>query len=100
MFTIGQKVICIDGKSSVCGVRLIDNEIYTVKNIWRCKCSDVIDVGLRISTTDKCFKCNKQLSSDGTWWLFAKRFVPIDEWKIAEGNVEQLKKILEEPAWV
>lgn len=90
MFTIGQKVVCVQGKSSACGRRLIDGKIYTVNAIRRCRCSSVLDVGIRISTENKCFKCNTLLSKDGTWWLYAWRFIPLDEWQEADENVKQL----------
>jgi hypothetical protein len=63
----------------------------------RCKCATVLDVGLRISTIDKCFKCNTLLSSNGIWWLYAKRFIPLDEWQKAQENVEKLIKNIAEP---
>ena len=56
MFNIGQKVVCIKGTTSVCDIKLIEGNIYTVKNNWSCNCSTVLDVGLRIHSDDFCFK--------------------------------------------
>ena len=97
MFYIGQKVVCIAGKYSVCGVKLIEQKIYEIKNIWSCKCNTVLDVGIHINTNVTCFKCNTILSKDGTWWLYAKRFVPLEEWQNADENVKQLLKVIQEP---
>ena len=33
MFYIGQKVVCIEGKFSECGVRLVEQKIYEIKKI-------------------------------------------------------------------
>jgi len=97
MFFIGQKVVCIEGHVSRCGVKLVDGRIYQVKNIWNCKCNNLLDVGITISTNVKCFKCNTQLSTDGTWWLYAKKFVPLEEWQNAEKNVTKLLNEAEIP---
>lgn len=96
MFYPGQKVICIKGTRSVCGVELKEYAKYTVKSIWHCKCDIVLDVGLRISSSDSCFKCNTLLSTDGVWWLYAWRFAPLEEWQSAERNVKKLLEGLEE----
>lgn len=97
MLYIGQKVVCIEGKYSECGVKLVEQKIYEIKNIWSCKCNVVVDVGLKIYTSDKCYKCNTFLSVDGTWWLYARRFVPLDEWQDAGENIKQLLKAIQEP---
>jgi hypothetical protein len=97
MFYIGQKVVCIKGKFSACGVDLKENGIYTVKNIWSCRCNMVLDVGLRITSNDICFNCDTLLSTDGVWWLYAKRFVPLEEWQDADKNIKQLLKEIQEP---
>ncbi len=97
MFSIGQKVVCIEGHISRCGVRLIDGKTYIVNNIWSCKCNTLLDVGITISTNVRCFKCNTFLSSDGTWWLYSKKFVPLKVWQNAEENVIQLLKDIREP---
>ncbi len=98
MFYTGQKVVCIEGTCSECGVLLRQQDIYEVKNIWKCNCSTVLDVGLKITTDDKCFKCNTLLSTDGTWWLYAKRFIPLEEWKHADETIQKLIKEIQVPA--
>ena len=97
MFFTGQKVVCVKGKYSACGVKLIEQQIYTIKSIRNCNCSTILDVGLRISTSDTCFKCNTLLSSDGTWWLYAKRFVPLEDWQKADEIFKQLLKEVRKP---
>ena len=100
MFDKGQKVVCIKGTTSACGIKLIEQKIYVVKNIWKCNCSNVLDVGIKISTNVTCFKCNKLLSTDGTWWLYASRFVPLDEWENATENVNRLLEEIQEPVFI
>ena len=97
MFTIGQRVVCISGKKSACGVKLQEFDTYVIKDIWRCKCHSVVDVGLRISTDDICFKCNTVLSTDGTWWLYSKRFVPLQEWENSDLDIERIIEEIREP---
>jgi len=97
MFYRGQKVVCIEGHTSCCGIKLVDGISYIVKKIGSCNCNALLDVGITIATNTKCFKCNTLLSTDGTWWLYAKRFVPLDEWQNAEENVIQLLKEIQEP---
>ncbi len=97
MFYSGQKVVCIKGKYSECGVKLKEQKIYVVNNIWSCRCSTVLDVGLKIYTSDKCFKCNTLLSTDGTWWLYAERFVPLEEWQRADEIINKLLKEIQDP---
>ena len=97
MFYIGQKVVCIERHTSCCGVKLVDGISYIVKNIWSCKCNALLDVGITIATNVTCFRCNTFLSADGIWWLYANRFVPLDEWQNADENVKQLLKKIQEP---
>ena len=97
MFYKGQKVVCIKGKYSACGARLVEDQIYVVKNKWSCKCNELLDVGIKIFTNVTCFKCNTLLSTDGTWWLYANRFVPLDEYQNADENLRKLLKEIEEP---
>ena len=96
MFHKGQKVVCIRGKFEYGQLVLVENHTYTVRNISCCKCSDLVDVGLRTPSV-KCFKCNTVIANDGTWWFYASRFVPLDEWRDFNASLQQLKEDMQVP---
>lgn len=96
MFNVGQKVVCIEGKLENGKVVLVEQHIYTVRNISGCRCHALVDVG-RTTPSVKCYKCNTFISSDGTWWFYATRFIPLDEWQKANENVQQLMEEIQDP---
>ncbi|MEO5570753.1 MAG: hypothetical protein ABIT08_04350 [Bacteroidia bacterium] len=91
MFHIGQEVVCVKGhitpdkKTS-----LLVNKICVIQGINGCRCNTLLNVGLTISNYTRCYKCNYDLPNDGIWWLYADRFVPLDE--IGKEEISELIK--------
>jgi hypothetical protein len=95
MFKVGQKVVCIDGYSSIgAGWTLMTNEIYEVKSINTCKCGSIsISVGFYGYGTH-CNDCKFEYS-DYECFHRITRFRPLDE-TFAEEVLSNIKEQIKE----
>jgi hypothetical protein len=79
MWSIGQKVVCVTGHSL--GV-VSKGETWTILGLSSCPhCgASWVDIGLGGARSIWCrIGCGKDSKSDGTWWLSAFLFAPLEE---------------------
>lgn len=100
MFYIGQKVVCIDAKPQQrAGIHpeLIYDKIYTVLCTENCRqCgSQLIDVGLPVKSGRQQMCCIS-IFDTVAHWVYAKRFIPLDEYTEMDKMVSELTETQKE----
>ena len=91
MFKQGEKVVCIKGATAIDGKILKEGKEYVVLGITKCKCEQIIYVGIATNRGTTCQKCGVTVSNSN-WWHYSHRFVRAEEWSEAEQAVEKLLK--------
>ena len=98
-FSVNQKVICIDASFQVQNglpPPLVLGQIYTVLGVNSCpQChAGFVDVGLKGTGLGTLCGCGHR-TQDGLWWVYSKRFAPIEE--ISETMFETLLETINKP---
>lgn len=91
LFSIGQKVVCVDSKKT----DLVEGKIYTIHGMTQCKCKRIcVDVGLKLDPTKYVSWCQYCGSSEETftYWIYQTRFVPLEFDRQADEEIHQALK--------
>jgi hypothetical protein len=78
MYEIGQQVVCVKTHSQ--GI-VKEGQVHSIKRIALCSCGYIsLDVGITFNDGNLMVcTCGKKESINGTWWLGAKLFRPLDD---------------------
>lgn len=80
----GDEVVCVSAhRHSIKGYVLQPGQVYVVRDNNNCNCSALLDVGFDSEVETLCPRCGTTIPGK-VWWLFAHRFVPLDDIDVSE----------------